>query len=91
MLRFSENGGVGEIDGSGRFVTPAGFAMFPRRRSIPAEVRVLLCNRSFQPPRSGGADVPDSAIIGQGRWFNNDMVARYIWGESLGDAARWLE
>ena len=52
----------------------------------------MAVNRGcFQPPRSGEADVPDSAIIGQGRWFNNDMVARYIWGESLGDAARWLE
>ena len=36
------------------------------------------------------ASAPDSALLGQGRWFNSAMVARYTQGESAG-VARWLE
>ena len=43
----------------------------------------------FQPPGPGGvagADVPDSAIMWQGRWYSSTMVVIYTRGES----ARWL-
>ena len=42
-------------------------------------------SEDFQPPRPGGvagADVPDSAIMWQGRWYSSTMVAVYTRGES---------
>ena len=40
--------------------------------------------------RMVAAGAPNAAVQNQGRWKHGDMVARYTWGESAGEALKWL-
>ena len=58
------------MGGSVRFVTPAGFAMFPPRRSIPAECWVCADGQFTEFSRDGSGYDGGAGPLGSGPvWF----------------------